>query len=818
MTTKGTGMESRSRGGGYGGEGEDGGYAKGGWESGRGLVLEEKRDRKDTGKFEGTKSVELRKLPGSLPAWASTFILRGSNVSTLRRGAFSPNGTELPLVTVSLAHNGIRAIEPYAFWGLARLHLLDLSHNRLASVSPGSFYGLRELRSLNFNRSVSPSAGALLLDALDGARHLRSLHRLDLAGNGLTAVPTLRRHMASLHTLVLTNNSIETVDGDAVAALYRHGRVRVYMSLNPFRCDCALEPFYEWLRNASQCADAGGLVCSEPEARRGARLEDLGDAEVDCASENLETVSYVFLGLVLALIGVVFLMVLYLNRGGMKRWLNNLREACRDQMELPGSLPAWASTFILRGSNVSTLRRGAFSPNGTELPLVTVSLAHNGIRAIEPYAFWGLARLHLLDLSHNRLASVSPGSFYGLRELRSLNFNRSVSPSAGALLVNALDGARHLRSLHRLDLAGNGLTAVPTLRRHMASLHTLVLTNNSIETVDGDAVAALYRHGRVRVYMSLNPFRCDCALEPFYEWLRNASQCADAGGLVCSEPEARRGARLEDLGDAEVDCASENLETVSYVFLGLVLALIGVVFLMVLYLNRGGMKRWLNNLREACRDQMEVYHYRYEQDSDPRLANLRSLNFNRSVLQPSATGAGALLVNALDGARHLRSLHRLDLAGNGLTAVPTLRRHMASLHTLVLTNNSIETVDGDAVAALYRHGRVRVYMSLNPFRCDCALEPFYDAPDAGGLVCSEPEARRGARLEDLGDAEVDCASENLETVSYVFLGLVLALIGVVFLMVLYLNRGGMKRWLNNLREACRDQMEYNAHFAVMNKF
>ncbi|CAL8402308.1 unnamed protein product [Boreogadus saida] len=46
-----------------------------------------------------------------------------------------------------------------------------------------------------------------------------------------------------------------------------------------------------------------------------------------------------------------------------------------------------------------------------------------------------------------------------------------------------------------------------------------------------------------------------------------------------------------------------------------------MVFLMVLYLNRGGIKRWLNNIREGCRDQMEVYHYRYEQDSDPRLAN-----------------------------------------------------------------------------------------------------------------------------------------------------------------------------------------------------
>ncbi|KAL4695956.1 hypothetical protein H8957_001799 [Semnopithecus entellus] len=31
-----------------------------------------------------------------------------------------------------------------------------------------------------------------------------------------------------------------------------------------------------------------------------------------------------------------------------------------------------------------------------------------------------------------------------------------------------------------------------------------------------------------------------------------------------------------------------------------------------------GIQRWMRNLREACRDQMEGYHYRYEQDADPR--------------------------------------------------------------------------------------------------------------------------------------------------------------------------------------------------------
>ena len=259
--------------------------------------------------------------------------------------------------------------------------------------------------------------------------------------------------------------------------------------------------------------------------------------------------------------------------------------------------------------------------NDTELEMTTLSLSYNGIQVIEPYAFLGLPRLHLLDLSHNRLESISARAFHGLPDLRSLYLNHSILPEATVQLSNAL-GTQSLSNLHRLELAGNNLKSIPLTRLDIYNLHALVLINNSIESITGENVTSLYQQRRLRVYLSLNPFWCNCELVAFYYWLKNSSQCPDAGRLLCSEPEAKRGFLLEKLRGEDVDCMNENLEAVSYVFLGIVLALIGVVFLMVLYLNRGGIKRWLNNIREACRDQMEVYHYRYEQDSDPRLANV----------------------------------------------------------------------------------------------------------------------------------------------------------------------------------------------------
>lgn len=296
---------------------------------------------------------------------------------------------------------------------------------------------------------------------------------------------------------------------------------------------------------------------------------------------------------------------------------------CQDgeDSETPGDIPEWTATLTVRGRNISTLQRGAFAVNGTELDMATLSLSDNGIQVIEPYAFLGLPRLHVLDLSHNQLKSISTRAFHGLPELRSLFLNDTISPAAVTQLSVALN-TQSLRNLRRLELAGNRLKSVLLVRFDIYNLETLVLVNNSIQSIGWENVTNLYQQRHLRVYLSFNPFRCNCDLEALYHWVKNSSQCPDAAQLLCTDPESKRGRPVERLRPDDVDCMNENLETVSYVFLGIVLALIGVVFLMVLYLNRGGIKRWLNNIREACRDQMEVYHYRYEQDSDPRLANV----------------------------------------------------------------------------------------------------------------------------------------------------------------------------------------------------
>ncbi|GAB0181033.1 trophoblast glycoprotein-like [Grus japonensis] len=290
--------------------------------------------------------------------------------------------------------------------------------------------------------------------------------------------------------------------------------------------------------------------------------------------------------------------------------------------EPPKELPATVHNLSIAGSNLSVLHRAAFAAH--PLPdLRLLRLRHDNIQTIEDMALQGLSSLHTLDLSYNPLLSVAAGAFAGAPLLRTLQLNQAL---LAAPLEEQLALALRNLSLRRLELAGNALWALPAALLP-AGLEELDLRNNSLQRLTTTELQSLEAPGLrgLRLTLGANPLSCDCALRPFLAWLRaTVSRVSDARNLHCAGPPPLRGTAVLRLRPEGLMCAATEggepgrLETASYVFFGIVLALIGIVFLMVLYLNRRGIKRWLHNLREACRDQMEGYHYRYEQDADPR--------------------------------------------------------------------------------------------------------------------------------------------------------------------------------------------------------
>ncbi|XP_061805583.1 trophoblast glycoprotein isoform X2 [Nerophis lumbriciformis] len=264
---------------------------------------------------------------------------------------------------------------------------------------------------------------------------------------------------------------------------------------------------------------------------------------------------------------------------------------------IPHPIPVNTTFLWITGNNIPNINQDSF-PARLEL-LTDLYLNGNDLEAVEEMVFQNLPNLERLDLSNNKIQTFSEnafpdGTFTGLSNLVNLNLRNSSVISISSEILK-----------------------VPPLR-------DLDLRDNSLRNLPGNTLTELNFKSDLHVRLAGNPWRCDCLIEDMLVWLKNSTQVTDTKSLTCADPVRLSRRPLVQVQTSQLKC-SGNMEGVletSYVFLGLVLALIGVIFLLVLYLNRKGIKRWMYNIRDACRDHMEGYHYRYEINSDPRLANL----------------------------------------------------------------------------------------------------------------------------------------------------------------------------------------------------
>ncbi|XP_061753376.1 trophoblast glycoprotein a isoform X2 [Nerophis ophidion] len=279
------------------------------------------------------------------------------------------------------------------------------------------------------------------------------------------------------------------------------------------------------------------------------------------------------------------------------------------------------------------------------------------ISEMESGTFSGLQSLRSLDLSNNQLAVIHPEAFAEVnKSLRELNLSRalynhsSVMDLATALRWSLLGTLRgldlshnsliylpphifsHLSGLRRLLLANNSLVAIHNATlAGLEELQELDLTLNSLKYVPGEGLRELDSLPEAELLLGENPFTCTCGIEPFVQWLnRSQGRIRDASELVCAFPVAMRNTSMLSLGAfGTLGCRQRGagadlaLQT-SYVFLGIVLGFVGLIFLFVLYLNRRGIKKRIYDMRDACREVWEGYHYRFEIDSDPRLSRVSS--------------------------------------------------------------------------------------------------------------------------------------------------------------------------------------------------
>ncbi|KAM6324444.1 trophoblast glycoprotein [Aegotheles albertisi] len=322
---------------------------------------------------------------------------------------------------------------------------------------------------------------------------------------------------------------------------------------------------------------------------------------------------------------------------------------------VPADLPPYVRSLSISGSRLSRLPAGALSAQ--RLPhLRALNLSGNHLRAVEAGALAALPALRQLDLSRNPLAALSPQAFGegGSSPLEELALRGALRDHGVLLSLSTALQAGALHNLSRLDLSDNGLLLLPpAMFAALPALRQLDLSNNSLvslrnvsfqglsqlQSLDlSDNSLGVLRNGTLaqfrglpalrRISLGRNAWVCDCAIEDLVAWLKESDRVEGKEALTCAYPDKMLGKALLKISGSDLNCSMptdlpSQLQT-SYVFLGIVLALIGAIFLLVLYLNRKGIKKWMHNIRDACRDHMEGYHYRYEINADPRLTNLSS--------------------------------------------------------------------------------------------------------------------------------------------------------------------------------------------------
>ncbi|XP_055076244.2 trophoblast glycoprotein a [Misgurnus anguillicaudatus] len=323
----------------------------------------------------------------------------------------------------------------------------------------------------------------------------------------------------------------------------------------------------------------------------------------------------------------------------------------KDLRDIPTGIPGYTRNLFITGNHIS--RIGPESFQGLD-NVTNLALSNNRISEVKSHAFSSLRSLRSLDLSNNQLALIHPEAFtVKSRTLKELNLSRALYNHSSVIDLATSLRWSSLGDLLVLDLSSNGLIYLPPgIFSHLVGLQSLQLGNNSIvaihngtfagldhlreldltqnalRTLRDEALKELEHFRTVRLRLADNPYTCVCDIEPFAAWLNvSRAHVADVERLTCVFPVELQNTSLLTVGELELGChrvgETDNIALqTSYVFLGIVLGFVGLMFLFVLYLNRKDIKKRIYEMRDACREVWEGYHYRYEMDSDPRLSQV----------------------------------------------------------------------------------------------------------------------------------------------------------------------------------------------------
>ncbi|NWI69128.1 GPV protein, partial [Todus mexicanus] len=441
----------------------------------------------------------------------NTIHCSGPDIKDLELLNLPCNMTEIHIVGTNVAHvqdvfarmvelqhlilssNNISLISPTAFKGLRRLKALKLLDNKLVELPPGVFDDMGQLQQLIIENNRLKSVEESLFDKL------ASLEELFLNKNQLTALPSgVLKKLAKLKVLNLSRNYLATLPRNIFSALARLEKLMLYF-------------------NKLSSIEAGMFDS----------LKELLELFLHC--NNIQSIA-----------------------PDAFQCLHKLRSLTLSRNKLE-ALPPGLFLHLHDLSKLTLYKNPLKSLPGVlfgEMPhLGSLWLYHTKLSLIPDFVFSNLTNLDLLVMSFNPELSVLPKNvFRGLNELRglSLHTNNISSLPEGIFLS--------LQKLQNVSLFDNRLEVLPrSLFHNLKHLQRVYLNNTKLQSLPGDFFTALPE--LQEVFLGDNPWKCDCRILGFREWLRESMEVVkNVESLMCHSPLALQNISLVSLTVDHLRC------------------------------------------------------------------------------------------------------------------------------------------------------------------------------------------------------------------------------------------------------------------------
>lgn len=409
------------------------------------------------------------------------------------------------LQTADFSFNEIHRILKETFEGLQQLSTLFLQNNLIENISIEG-HDIPGLRTLNLSSN-------LLSSKIASGMFPDNVENLDLSYNNISDITEYAFYSyGHLKRLSLKGNKLTTLAmNDLAVPIDQSRRSIVYISDNPFDCDCKLI----WLRKkVNEISMNSGFPM----------VGDIYSVQCEKGYRIQEPVPFYS-------IPTRDMLCEYTTECTKNCFCCEF-EPCDCKFVCPYGCSCYSSADFMTTHYVQCTKRGLTKiPAGFPASSTEVSLDRNNISEIYSSSFVGLIYLRVIHLDHSGITTLANNSFIGLLQLKTLYLNNNGLQEINRGVFNKL------WNLTELHLEYNNIAYIEEgAFSALTSLSTLFLDHNLLISLPQSATNHFFWF-LSNIRLGENPWSCSCdVMAEFIPMVMNRSMIiSDYSDMFCKE-------------------------------------------------------------------------------------------------------------------------------------------------------------------------------------------------------------------------------------------------------------------------------------------